>query len=185
MGLVVSGLDGSTDRLGGLLETEPATGKASGSGWALNGSVSHDINLFDHLFQASYGLTHVGISRKAMTETSSIEAGLDFQSFDESSTRADVRFGGKIEVAELNPTLHVGLSHEIGTRERKATATLSALPGAPFTVRLRPEERTWLDYEIYLPLLQRSGLEFALRSKGVLNDKTGGHHIGVSGRYVW
>ena len=134
---------------------------------------------------ATYGLTHVDVNRDAFRESGAADAILAFQTLHANSTRLHAALTTEANWLDVHPRVRLSVSHELGQTRRTTTASLTALPDTPFDVSLNPEERTWIQANLSLPYRPAAGVEMALQTGAVLNDRTGGQMIGLTVRFDW
>lgn len=157
----------------------------SGTTLAASGRVSRSDQF--GLFRATLGFdfTYVKAKRDGTTEGANSLWALSYSPAQEASLRGGVSMTGVADLGRVSPRVRVGLSHEFNSLQRATETRFVVLPDTPFELVLRPEERFWVDSEIEIPFRPVQNVEISLRAGGVLNDKTGGHHIGMRALWLW
>lgn len=175
--VLVGDLDGTTARLGGLDGSTALTGDGGGRTTALSGQLRRALEINSWHLETEIGLSLVDINRDAIAEAGGTGTSLAFGQIDEKSLRADISMSSTIALGELTPTVLLGLSHELNSVSRDVEAALTDLPSSSFTLSLRPEERTWVTWNIEVPFRPGDNVDIRLNGGGVANDKTGGHYV--------
>lgn len=184
-GFASGSLDASYTRPNAFAGTMVQTSTYPGSARALSGQVSTILSPATFETEVRIGLTYVHIKRDAVAEAGDALTALRYAAISEKSVRGKFDAKGTFNIGALSPTIRVGLSRELAQSRLSGVATLSVLPDAPFEFTLKPEKSVWIESEIELPVYNGPGLSVLVRGGGVLNDKTGGHQIGVRAQWLW
>ncbi len=185
VGFIAGDLQGASMRLGGISGLSPVEGENDGHAWAIDSQLSREFDLSGWDIEAAYGLTHVDISRRTLSEKGVPDATLLFEPINLQSTRAHASLETRVNFKDVSSRVRLGISHEPNQTHHTAVAALTLLPDAPFGISLTPEERTWVELNLSVPYRPMAGIEFTVQGGTVLNDKTGGQSIGLTGRFRW
>lgn len=184
-GIAKGTLEGRHMRLSAFDNSRALSGMNNGNSLAASGHISRTGKIGSIDTNVDVDLTYVRVKRGNFTEQGNALDTLSYQTQRERSVRGSIGVSGTVDLISVAPSLRLSLSHELLSSRRSVVAELISLSDSPFDLSLRPEERLWVISELNIPFRVHSSVEVSLNAGGVLNDDTGGHHIGIEARWFW
>jgi hypothetical protein len=156
--------------------------------WSVSaqGRVSHDLEQGPNFYvrpMVSAGVTRV--SRKSFKEKGAGGANLDVARENDTivTIQPAVEFGGERQLRDgslLRPHLRVGVTHYLGSNDRKITAIMQGAPEGvtPFTVTNRAD-RTYTDLALGVDVVKTNGATVRLDYSGQFSRKSSANAVWV------
>lgn len=184
-GVATGSLEGRQVRGSAFDGTLSPGGANDGTAFAASGQITHTQSFGPLHTSLDVNLIYAHIKRDRFTERGNALDTLSYGAHREGSLRGSVGLSGAFNLEPVSPRLRLGVSRELRSSRHTVQAALTALEDRPFELSLKPEERLWITSELQVPFRPHPRFEISLKTGGVLNDKTGGHHFGLQAIWLW
>ncbi len=184
-GAAVGLLDGASTRIAPLTSGGSNSGHADGDFYSAGLDLTQTLERGDIVVMFGGGAVMARLTRGAHDEIGGALDRLAFQTTSATTVRGHLSAEISAGFGGVQPELSTKISRELNGNRLQGRAALAVLPDNLFDLSLQAEKKTWIELAGRLPVSVTPDLEIALTGGGVINDRAGGHRIGISASWRW